>query len=177
MNQNGFTLIEIMVSVSIFVVVAMITTGALITISDVNRKAQAIKIAMDNVSFAMDSMVTNLREGEVFGCGSSPGQSGTPCDDGIVFVSTRVESECGTDIKYIGYRLKNGHIQFGSLCNSNPGDDNYMDITSLEVNIAELRFYVPTPSQGLTRVTIVIKGQVLGKTPTNFYLQTTVKKI
>src|SRR3989344_7779722 len=66
--NSGFTLIEIMVSVSIFVVVAMITTGALITISDVNRKAQAIKIAMDNVSFAMDSMVTNLREGANYHC-------------------------------------------------------------------------------------------------------------
>ncbi|MFH1170172.1 MAG: type II secretion system protein [Candidatus Vogelbacteria bacterium] len=171
---HGFTLIEIMVSVTIFTVVAMITTGALITISDVNRKAQAIKIAMDNVSFAMDSMVTNLREGINYGCGDT-GAGGTPCtvNQPIVFESTRIGSG-----DFIGYRLKAGSIQSASNNVSIPIDGQYTDITSSEVNITKLSFYIPSlQPQETPRVTLVVEGQVPGKTITNFYLQTTVKKI
>ncbi len=169
---SGFTLIEIMVAISIFTIVAVITTGALVAASDVNRKAQAIKIAMDNVSFAMDSMVTNLREGGEYFCGTTR-RGGTPCDDndGIVFTSTRLGSK-----KYVGYRLQGDSIRTAS------GDSNslsqYISLTSPEVKITKLSFYIPEIESPLTpRVTIVVEGQVPGKTITNFYLQTTVKKI
>ena len=187
--KKGFTLIEIMVSVSIFVIVAMITTGALITISDVNRKAQAIKIAMDNVSFAMDSMVTNLREGANYHCltettgnldgyltGASFGEP-SPCFDngvGLVFGDRRAGR--GGINKRIIYRFEEnsglGSIQFAS----SDASSNYVSLTSPEVDIDFLRFYVPNVGNGeVSRVTIVIRGKVSGKTPTEFNLQTTVK--
>ncbi|MEK7208635.1 MAG: type II secretion system protein [Patescibacteria group bacterium] len=174
--RSGFTLIEIMVAVSLFAIVAVIVSGALVTISDVNRKAQAIKIAMDNVSFAMDSMVFNLREGEAHKCS---GSSACTNEDNIVFVSTRSKNECLSGFKrYIGYRLQGGRIQTGSLCGtvgSTPTE--YKDITSSEVDISKLGFYIPDQLLGAVRVTMIIEGQVPGKTQTNFYLQTTVKKI
>ncbi len=188
--KKGFTLIEMMVAVSIFVIVAMITTGALITISDVNRKAQAIKIAMDNVSFAMDSMVTNLREGSRFGCLTGPvadnptgyltsaASSGTFLDNectsdgqGVIFKSERV----GSVANYIIYRFKNNGGK-GSIQKASTGSTQYVDLTSPEVNIKSLLFYIPSLSLSPTpRVVIVIEGEVPGKTPTKFNLQTTVK--
>lgn len=62
-GQRGFTLIEIMVAVSIFVMVAMITTGTLIMISSANRKLEAIKQGIDNMGFSLNSMAIRIREG------------------------------------------------------------------------------------------------------------------
>ena len=184
--KNGFTLIEMMVAVSIFAIVAMITTGALITISDVNRKAQAIKIAMDNVSFAMDSIILNLRDGAVFHCRDNLGdglagksqinpalESGQSCpsgDSSLVFKNNRYSSEAQSL-----YRLGNGAIQYGQN-GSQPLD--FTSLTSSEVNISNLTFYVRNAEGGSSSpppsVTLVIKGEVVGKTLTNFVLQTTV---
>lgn len=183
---RGFTLIEIMVAVSLFAIVAVITTGALVTASEVNRKAQAIKIAMDNVAFAMDSMVFNLREGANYHCltqttgalngyltGAEFGNE-NPCyadGQGIVFGDRR-EGRGGSD-KRIIYRFEGDSIQFAST-----DLPQYVSITSSEIGIERFRFYVPdAQSSGeAPRVTIVIEGTVPGKTPTKFNLQTTVKQ-
>ena len=50
-KQTGFTLIETMVSMAIFVIVAMVITTVFITIIDANRKAQSIRLVMDNLNF------------------------------------------------------------------------------------------------------------------------------
>lgn len=190
MIKRGFTLIEIMVAVSIFAIVAVITTGALVTASEVNRKAQAIKIAMDNVSFAMDSMVANLREGSRFGClvGPVPDNSTgyltsaanaenhldvqcTSDGQGIIFKSERT----GSATNYIIYRFKNIDGR-GSIQKASTDSPQYVNLTSSEVDIESLLFYVPSLSLNPTpRVVIVIEGEVPGKNPTEFNLQTTVK--
>jgi len=184
-NNQGFTLIEIMVAVSIFTVVALITTGALVTINNVNRKAQAIKIAIDNVSFAIDSMITNLREGAQFGCitGTVNNNASTylasqalylnrGCTgngQGIIFESKRIGST-----NYILYRFFENASSQGSIQTASTASTAYVDLTSPEVDIQSLRFYVPNGVPN-PRTTIVVTGEVLGKTPTKFNLQTTVK--
>ena len=188
--KRGFTLIEIIVAVSIFTIVAIITTGALVTASDTNRKAQALKIAMDNVSFAMDSIVTNLREGAQFGCitGTIPDNpngyltsaqnsgnwlnTGCTIDgQGLIFESKR----SGNIPNYIIYRFKKNAGEFGRVQVASSISSQYVDLTSQEeVDIKSLRFYVPNNAPK-PRVTIVISGEVPGKTPTKFNLQTTVK--
>ncbi len=63
MNKKGFTLIEMMVAVSIFVIVAFIVTTTFISAMDAYRKAQAIRLVTDNVNFALGAMLIDLREG------------------------------------------------------------------------------------------------------------------
>ncbi len=60
---SGFTLIELMVAVSIFVMVALIVTGALYTIVQAWLESQTVKLLTDNLNFSMDSMVIKMREG------------------------------------------------------------------------------------------------------------------
>lgn len=64
----GFTLVEIMVAVSIFSIVAVIAVGALLTANTVNQKAQATKLIMDNLNFAMDSMIFKMRKSGAYYC-------------------------------------------------------------------------------------------------------------
>ena len=46
-KQAGFTLIEIIVSVAIFTVVMTVTMGALLTLNDSSRKAQALRTVIE----------------------------------------------------------------------------------------------------------------------------------
>ncbi|MFA5736948.1 MAG: type II secretion system protein [Candidatus Paceibacterota bacterium] len=61
--NKGFTLIEMMVSVSLFVVVALIVSGVLVQLSAVYKKAQAMRLLMDNFNFALEKMNLEIREG------------------------------------------------------------------------------------------------------------------
>ena len=61
----GFSLIEMMVAVSIFVVVAMVAMGSILTIVDANRKAQALKVVMDNLNYALETMTRTIKTGKI----------------------------------------------------------------------------------------------------------------
>lgn len=190
----GFTLIEMMVAVSIFVVVAMITTGALVTISDVNRKAQAIKLAMDNVSFALDSMSRNISDGRVLHCITGTDLPDTwnisfnainPCDgsfgQGIALAFQSISKEkIGDPNNYLRiiYRFVKrvgndpGKIQIWQAYDGETG--SFVDITSSEVDIEDMKFYVFKPADTDLRVLMTIRGLVKGKFDTKFNLQSTI---
>lgn len=61
--KKGFTLIEIMVSLAIFTVVAVIAVGALLKVMDANRKSINLKTAINNLNFALESMSREMRVG------------------------------------------------------------------------------------------------------------------
>ena len=63
-KQKGFTLIEMLVAVSIFVIVAFIVTTVFISAMAAYRKSQDIKRVMENLNFALDSMALDIREGK-----------------------------------------------------------------------------------------------------------------
>lgn len=67
-NQQGFTLIEIIVSLAIFSVVALIAVGALLKIVATNKQAQRIQAAVTNISFALESMSREIRTASVIHC-------------------------------------------------------------------------------------------------------------
>jgi len=60
-KKNGFTLIEMLVAVSLFVFVMLIGVGVLLSIIDANRKARALSSVMNNLNFALESMSRNIR--------------------------------------------------------------------------------------------------------------------
>ena len=68
MKSKGFTLIEIIVSLGIFSIVAVIAIGALVRVTSANRQAQAIQSGINNISFIMDSMSRELRTGKTYTC-------------------------------------------------------------------------------------------------------------
>ena len=68
MKTKGFTLIEIIVSLAIFSVVAVIAIGALVRVTSANRQAQAIQSGVNNISFILDAMSREMRVGSGFTC-------------------------------------------------------------------------------------------------------------
>jgi prepilin-type N-terminal cleavage/methylation domain-containing protein len=68
---KGFTLVEMIVSLAIFAVVAVIAIGALLKVIDANKKAQSIQSSVTNLNFALESMSRDLRTGTSIQCTNS----------------------------------------------------------------------------------------------------------
>lgn len=62
-SQKGFTLVEMIISLALFTVVAVIAIGALLRITDANKKSHTLKIAINNLNFALESMSREMRVG------------------------------------------------------------------------------------------------------------------
>ncbi len=95
-TRHGFTLIEMIMSVGVFTIVALIAAGALLAIADANRKAQAFKSVVNNMNFALESVTRNLRTGsEYSSIGFSQGNCLNDYVNGISFISQE-----GTSLSY-----------------------------------------------------------------------------
>lgn len=69
--NGGFSLIELMVSLTLFSIVMTASVGTLLVLIDANAKSQALYTAMTNLSFALDSIGRNIRTGYEFNCDPS----------------------------------------------------------------------------------------------------------
>ncbi|MEL6804355.1 MAG: type II secretion system protein, partial [Bacteroidota bacterium] len=74
--KRGFSLIELLVSVSIYIVVITMAVGTLLVLIDANAKAQNMQDVMTNLTFAIDSMTREVRTGRGYYCSDTdPGVS------------------------------------------------------------------------------------------------------
>src|SRR3990167_9012172 len=68
--KKGFTLIELMVAISIFIVVMTISMGSILNVFDANRKSRSLKTVLNNLNLAVESMSKEMRFGKNYHCGS-----------------------------------------------------------------------------------------------------------
>lgn len=68
LSNNGFTLVEIMVATSIFMVIMLLAIGALVVASDSARRAERMRFAIDNVNFAIENISRSIRMGTHYTC-------------------------------------------------------------------------------------------------------------
>jgi prepilin-type N-terminal cleavage/methylation domain-containing protein len=165
-SKRGFTLIEIMVAVSIFAIVATIIVGALLAANAANQKAQAIKLAIDNVNYAIDSMVIKMKRGAVYNCagvvGSPVNCTNTP-GTSIAFISPK-DPLPGYSATPYTYKLASGRITL-----------NDVPITSQDVTIESLKFWVYDTDKSAGRIVMTVVGNArVGKQTSYFALETAV---
>jgi prepilin-type N-terminal cleavage/methylation domain-containing protein len=65
---NAFTLIEMMVAVSLFAIVMMVGVGALLSLVEANKRAQALNSVINNINIAVESMARSIRVGTNYHC-------------------------------------------------------------------------------------------------------------
>lgn len=171
--SSGFTLVEMIVAVGLFTVVAAISLGAVLTIFDSNNKSQSSKTVVDNLNLALENMTRTVRFGRSYHCGVG-GNLAAPlnCDNGDSAMSVSFGSNvvvyrlCGTSIKM---------SETGSGV-TDCDDARMQAVTSPDTVVEHLKFYIfGADSDDLQPyVVAVIKGYV-GKKPTTqtvFSLQT-----
>lgn len=66
--RRGFTLIEMLVAVALFAVVMLVSTAVIFSIIGGNKKAQGINAVSNNLNFAVESMVRDIKTGYGYSC-------------------------------------------------------------------------------------------------------------
>ncbi|MEK7610325.1 MAG: prepilin-type N-terminal cleavage/methylation domain-containing protein [Patescibacteria group bacterium] len=199
MTKRGFTLIEIMVAVTIFSMVALVATGAVLTANRVNRRVQAIKLVTDNLHFVLENMAYNIKYFETRHCINQA--------SGSINIGTASNKNCGFGDDSNGGEgllLKDSSGQyalyaFRPTSGEIPGSIKFADetsggsinlntltnqITLPSVEVTDLRFYVdgnqdhpdlPTTEPAAPRVSVVLSARVVDpRNPVEFTLQTTI---
>lgn len=190
-NQSGFSLIELMVSLTLFSVVMTVSVGTLLVLVDANAKAQAITSAMTNLTFAIDSMTRNIRTGKNYYCtsaNSSVFNGALPDDSDLrdcTSASTAIVFTPGLATSTrVAYRINNERVEQRVERNGVIG--SWVPITSdqppVAVTVDTLKFIVEgvenTTSSDFNqpRVTFLISGSVENglDEPTPFEVQSRV---
>ncbi len=125
---GGFTLIEIMVALTVFMAVMTIALSAFLNIMDIQKKTEAFRKVNDNLNFAMEAMMREIREGK--------GYSVIFGGDGLSFT---VKDENGdyVTITYSSIITANeGYLQ------RKKGTDDALRMTSDGIKITRLSFSV-----------------------------------
>ncbi len=66
--NKGFTLIEVMVSITLFSVVLIMSGGTIVSVIDINRRNQFISSVVNNLNYSVDSMVRDIKTGYAYKC-------------------------------------------------------------------------------------------------------------
>lgn len=183
--KSGFTLVELMVAVSIFTTVAVIATGAALSANQLNQKAQAIKLVMDNLNFALDSMTLKMKKGGGYYCDSAgsfgdppnyPSSSGgQQCLNGGTAIAFFLDDNPTNPTRYI-YRFTDGRLQF-SQNNLSGSMTPFTSITTSEITILGGKFYVYDIDQPdkQPRILVSIYGRAqTGRESSDFAVETAV---
>lgn len=176
-HERGFTLVEMIVAVTLFAIIMLVAIGALLSLVDANRKARTLESVMNNLNISLDSMVRAIRMGTTYNCGASliPSQTGADCATGDDYFSF---APYGSDSTQQNERAVY-YFQDGRLYRSLAGGSAPLAITAPEIEIEDLNFYVIGTQPGdivQPKVVVVIKGTAGGedeKIRSTFYIQAT----
>lgn len=190
MQKKGFTLIEVMISVAMFSIVMTVALGALLSMSDSDRRAEALKSVVNNLNFALDSMTRTIRTGYNYHCGTTGSDLSTPGPQDCTGAGSSYLALKAADGSLVAYCLYNGLIQRQQIPSGSLSVDctsaNFSPMTSSELTITNLQFIVigSCPSQGSLgcvndtvqpKVTILVSGSLKtgpSSQPIQFSLQT-----
>lgn len=190
-TQRGFTLVEVMVSLMIFMIVVLAAIGSLYSVNSASRKVQSMRTVLDNVTFAVESISRTIRTGQYVICGgltnSIPGADpNCPFSNQNPSSTLLVYNTLGTP----------GRVQYRAGVNTNGGGSiqkqveegcpfacvwgEWISLTAPEVNVQNLSFYVDgadSADGAQTSVAIVINGvATTADDVTSFAVQTYVSE-
>ncbi|MEX2052567.1 MAG: type II secretion system protein [Candidatus Paceibacterota bacterium] len=185
-TESGYTILETMVAVSVFMVVITTGLGSLLNANLLQHKSEDMRSIIDNLSFIMEDMSRNLRTGYNYQCFDSsqsllPSTIGAPrsCPDGWAIA---FESQGGNPATYADqwvYYISGD----GKIFKSINGANNYDQLTPDEVVIDQVSGFSVLGAPGKATdsqqpfVIIRLVGSITYKsTATPFSVQTSVSQ-
>lgn len=174
-------------SVSIFALVMTIALGALLAMSESNRRVETMKSVINTLNFALDSMSRNIRTGTNYRCASSGSAAlSCPSSPSSAFTFLAADGTVGDgDSSFsnvqVAYCRGNGSScsTSGTAILRSVDGGTFAPITSKEVIIETLDFYVVGAEAGDSiqpKATILLSGyvEVSATQRSRFDLQTSV---
>ena len=198
LRERAFTLVEMIIAMMIFTIVAVVALSALVKIISANRKAQTLQTSITNLNFALESMSREMRVGRNYNCGTGPFNSyqltsSLACNglvnsvngSYIAFNSTKVDSpsnpQCNLIFVYsFVYKSSSDSydLQKGKQTGCSTAPSSYDSIVDPNVTIKSYYLNVTStsPSNPYPLATIRISGYagVKEREKTYFDVQTSV---
>ena len=146
-KKSGFTLIELMITISVFSLVMMSAVDVMVTVFRAQAKATAVKDVLDNARFPLELMTRELRTGTDFEFPAAP--LGCP-SGGLYLVS---HNQGSSQARYYYRKDMGGYYAImrvapASLFINCPADEQ--QFTAEEVDIDQ--------------VSVILHGKILGST-------------
>lgn len=136
--NQGFTLVEMIVSIGIFTIVLFIATSSFLAVVNADKKSRATRTAMDNLTVALEDMSRRIKTGTVYTCdGTVSSTAPQDCNTGTSFAFT------DQDGKRVAYRVSGGQI-----IRTTQGESAELSVTAPEINISNLSFVVGGATPG-----------------------------
>lgn len=164
---RGFSLVELIVAVGLFTIIMTLASGAYLVMIGINRQAQGIATGINNLSFALETMMYNIRTGTNYDCG------------GLNDCQVNSFSFTNSKGRAVTYRFSGTSIQEEK--EEITGGTTISTLTDSSMSISTLTFYVfgaakpPAGDYSQPRVTIIVHGTVStrpGRPPELFTVQT-----
>ena len=198
-ENKGYTIIETMISISLFIIITIAGMGALLSANFVHRKSQDMRSIMDNLNFIMEDISRNIRTGYDYRCIEDGGDLDSSLVDipksssscfGIAFESiTTVANISDPDNQWVYYVALDTNVSppVGRIYKATAGPytpSNFIPLTPLEVVIdpnassfSVLGAEPPDANMQQPFVIIRLVGQINYKnTSTPFSLQTSMSQ-
>lgn len=185
-NKKGFSLLEMLVAIGIFMTIVTIAISALISIIGANKRAQAIKNTIDTVNFVIESMSRDIRSGTGYDCSPNDPSS---MDCLVGSSAFKYINGSGETVTYEFNSSDEGDILTrikGEYDENNAANTNVLISRDSGVNLDNMKFYVigsddenkPIGERTQPRVIITASGKIETKegTSSSFNLQTTISQ-
>jgi Tfp pilus assembly protein PilW len=185
-KESGYTIIETMIAVSIFLVVIMYGMGSLLNANVLHRKSQDMRSILDNLNFVVEDISRNLRTGHSYQCFSgaeslSPDTLSTPksCASGwgLAFEASEGDPETYDD-QWVYYISNDGKV-----FKSTTGANSFIQLTPDEVVVDAISSFAvlgaEPPSTNTQQPLVLIKlvGSITTREITTpFSLQTSISQ-
>lgn len=191
-TTGGYTLVELIVAVGLFVIVVLMSASAFLGVVSSNRKTLTMQTAMDNINSAVENMSRDMKTGFLYRCestGTLTGPISLPqdCPSGgayIAFEGQKGDSNNPND--QIVYRLgPAGPLcpSAGQICRSVDGGTSFFAVTAPppELRITGLAFRVFGSSNADTkqpRIVVIISGTsgIDERSKSTFNIETTISQ-
>ncbi len=179
-TKKGFTLVEMLIAVGLFTLIASISLGAILSIFDANRRSRSSKTVVDNLNLSIESMVRTIRFGNSYhgfgnGCDDDDLEDPQNCSVGGYGVATQFEGDT------VVYRFCSTTHDIRWSDDEESDCNDMIPITSSDTVVEDAKFYVfntSTSDMEQPYVIAVIKGYV-GNKPTvqsKFSIQTVMSQ-
>lgn len=190
-SHKGFTLIEMLVAVGLFSVVMLVAVAAILSIIGNNKKAQGINNVVNNLNFAIESMVRDMKTGYLYKCSgnwpiaknsSDLCPSSTSPVERVAFFSTLSSDPIPVEYRFIAPQTVEGVYIPGHLVKKTGDSGTEIELTSkTDVDIQSVKMYVHSPEPGTGTqpgIFLIITGKanILENEVTEFGLQTFISQ-
>ncbi len=192
-RKKGFTLIEMMVAVGLFSIVMLVAVAAILSIIGNNKKAQGINNVVNNLNFAIESMVRDMKTGYFYQCPidettpliDNPVPTANACGPGVqgsvAFYSTLSGEPIPVRYKFVSATTDGAGIyQPGYITKQTDGGPEVELTSKTDVDIQSMKLYVnnPAPGTGQPSIFLIITGkaEILDGQVTQFGLQTFISQ-